>query len=559
MKLLVLFVYAIFAVLAFGKLPFTFFQQDEWAIFGNFLVWDKASLGIWDRLFVYEQDTHIIPFSNLVSYLQFKLFELNFSAYAIFSIVLHSINSFLVYYLADILTKNKKISFLAGFLFLISAIPHQAITWVATTVGTVGSTFFILLSLISFTYFLMEKKRHRYILLSLLFIIISLGFKETSLFLFLFFPMIWFLFTKEKELSLLVKVFSPFGIFGVFYMLLRLYFVLFGYKSTSPAEAVSQASLPVYLYRLFSVPLKFIAQSFIPVPFIVTSANNLVRLAYPQFLQDGVANPYIVESVASDIISYVIVLALLTVSLTLAFQLKKKKEIFLVRTIFICLIFILLGSLPFILIPGKAGYFSLLDGRHLYLTNIFASIFIVCVGYGLYTILPWKKLTVAGLTILFMYITYSNVMKIRTDLNQQMGTGFIRKKILNTIYTNYPSLPKNVVFYIEGDKSYYGLPVNEKIVPFQSGFGQTLLVWYNTHGNTFPACLFKEKYLYVLLSEGYKECEGRGFGYFRKIDTLSEAVATNKIPSENIIAFTYNSSTSTLTDITSRIRKDLQQ
>src|SRR3989338_10493172 len=111
-----LLIFAIFLVtilLVYGKLPFTFFQQDEWAIFANYIYWDTFGLDWLNRLFIYEQDTHIIPMSNLFSYLQFKLFGLNFAPYAWVGIVLHLVNSLLVVKLANLLGKNKMLGLIA--------------------------------------------------------------------------------------------------------------------------------------------------------------------------------------------------------------------------------------------------------------------------------------------------------------------------------------------------------------------------------------------------------------------------------------------------------------
>ena len=77
------------------------------------------------------------------------------------------------------------------------------------------------------------------------------------------------------------------------------------------------------------------------------------------------------------------------------------------------------------------------------------------------------------------------------------------------------------------------------------------------HGENFPACLFKEKFLYALLSEDYKFCQGRGLGYYRKFDKLLKALKENNLSKENVVAFYYNSEEKSLTDITVKIRSNL--
>jgi hypothetical protein len=155
-------------------------------------------------------------------------------------------------------------------------------------------------------------------------------------------------------------------------------------------------------------------------------------------------------------------------------------------------------------------------------------------------------------------MTY-HVLKIRRDIAYQVAVGELRASMLRTIIQNYPSLPSRVIFFVESDAPYYGLPYEEPIVPFQSGFGQTLLIWYNAHGIELPACLFERNYLYVLLSEDYKECQGQGFGYFRKRTTLNQAIRTYTIDANEVLAFRFTSSTNVFQDVTAEIREKIRR
>lgn len=552
--LFVLLFYAALSLATFWKLLFTFFQQDEWAIFGNFIVWDKANLNWFDRLFIYEQDTHIIPLSNLFSYIQYKIAGLNFTIYAVDSIVLHSINSFLVFKLSELMTKNKKISLLAGVLFLTNSITQQATTWVATTIGTSTSTLFILLSFLFFIKFLLEKNKWIHLLLSYIFFAVSLLFKETSIFCFLFFPILWFFYGKGNK-RLFVKIFSVLGVFGIGYVMFRVYFLLYGYTSTSAPSELSQPEILVYFYRLITSPLKFVTQSIIPTNYIINISSMILSLGYPFLSSGNIPNPYIVESVGSDIVSYFF--AFLILGISALFYIKHKDGKTLRELIPVSLLFIVLSSLPFILIPGKSGYFSLLDGRHLYLTSVFSSILLSILFFNIYSYFN-KKAAWVIVVIIAVFIGI-NMLKIRKDLNIQQANAYVRTYVLDSIIATYPHLPEKAIFYTESDKSYYGLPVEERILPFQSGLGQALLVWYNSHGEEFPACFFTAKYLYVLLAQDYKECEGRGFGYYRNFDLLKTAVKLNKLSAENVFAFRFNSNTNNLENITQETRNKINK
>lgn len=558
MSWLIIFVYALFAVLTFGKLPLTFFQQDEWAIFGNYIFWDKANLQWLQRLFIYEQTTHLIPLANLVSYLQFKLYGLNFFLYGVSAIVIHLINSYLVFYLAYLLVKKKILAFLAGFLFFVNSISHQGFTWIATTIGTAGSIFFILVALIFFTKYLSgDKNSSRYVILSMIALIISIFFKETSLFGLIFFPIFALLYGKEKRFSVWKKALPMIFISGFFYVLLRFYFFFISGINASVSSELSQPGFSVYLYRLFSSPIKFLAQSIVPQEYTLTIAKNLTQLAYPihpGFMEGRTPNPYIVESIASDVVSLFLSVLILFICFLFILYFHRVKQHLFANVIILALSFIVLSSFPFIFIPGKAGYFSLVDGRHLYLTETFTSILLIVLGWGVYSSFSKKFAVGFILVIIFLGLSFFHIKKIRNDMYIQIARAQIRKSILDRISASYPRLQKNAVFYVDSDTPFYGFAPGDNILPFQSGFGQTLLVWYNAKGENFPACLFENQFLYVQESQGYKECQGRGFGYFRKMNDLKDAINKNNLDTQNIIGFSYISSTNTLVDITDKVR-----
>lgn len=556
-----IFSYLFFAILTFGKLPFTFFLQDEWLIIGTYLRLDKADLDWLHRFFIYKQLTHLVPFAHLVSYAQFELFRLNFFLYGASAIIIHLINTILVYYLSSLLLKKRILSFIAGFLFLTSSISHQGFTWIATTIGTSFSTLFLLLSLIFFTKYITKTTyKIRYLILSAVFLAISILFKEISIFAFIFLPVFWFIY-KRNDLAKLKMILIMFVPLGVLYMSIRIINLIMINLTNSMESGFTQPGLGEYAFRIFALPLRFISQGILPQEIIIKVSSNWVNVVYPfyedsQNLKDLI--PHIAQSVGADIVSFFFAVLVIIISIIFILFYKKREQQY-AKTILLSLVFISLSSFPFILVPGKAGFNSLIDGRHLYTTEIFTSILLAILTYGVYLWLPKKKLALAVIFITVGSFIFFNVAKIRSELHKQVGIGFIRKSILNTITGLHPKLPERAVFYIESDKAYYGLAPEEKILPFQSGFGQTLLVWYESKGHDFPSCMYEGQYLYDLLSEGYRECEGRGFGYFRKMEQLKRAVKENKFPTQNINAFTYDSSSNSLTDITTMVRDEFKK
>jgi hypothetical protein len=258
-------------------------------------------------------------------------------------------------------------------------------------------------------------------------------------------------------------------------------------------------------------------------------------------------------------ITYIFTAIILLICLLFYKSAKNKKMAIEANIIVISVIFIALSSLPLIFIPGSPGYFSFFDGRYLYLTSIFKSILIADILLLIYQFFGKKK-TMLFLAIFFFvsFIVFNGVF-IRKSIGREISQGIVRQSILMQMQKTYPKLPEKVVFYTESDSSYYGLPIDEKIMPYFSGFGQTLLVWYEGHGQSFPACFFKDKYLYAIVEQGYRECGGRGYGYFRKFDSLKSAIRQYRIDPKNVFSFRYISNEERLEDISIQIRKELVQ
>lgn len=550
-------IYLFFAILVFGKLSSAFFQQDEWAIFGTFSYFDKTNLGWFERLFTYGQSTHTIPLSGLFSIFEHKLFGLNFSSYAYTSIAIHLINVGLVFYLAYLFFKKRLPAFIAGLLFLVDFIPSQAITWIATTSSTAGATLFTLLSLIFLTKFSLHKNENKFIMISFIFLFISLLFKESSIFMFLFAPLLWFVFDSKKSYKRVLYLLAGVFIVGALYVLPRLLLMLFNSGSVSVNDELTHPSLPVYIYRLITFPFKAITQSLIPDDVITYVAEKLILLGYPDFVHFGFPDPIVFQTIGSDIISYFFALIILTICLWFYRRAIAKNMLTQANIIIISLVFIALSATPLIFIPGKPGYYSFFDSRYLYMSSIFKAILLANIFVLIYSFFERKKIISIFLTLVFILFVVFNVLSIRIGIENEIIRGDVRKLILNQIQEKYPVVPAKVVFYTESDTAHYGLPREEKIMPFFSGFGQTLLVWYEGHGQNFPACFFQDKYLYAIIEQGYKECEGRGYGYFRKLDSLKEALRKYDIDPKSVISFRYTSGEDKLEDIGGEVRKEL--
>lgn len=558
--LLVFILLVILMEISFGNLPKTFFQQDEWQYFGAYVSALSSTNPFFNIVLPYQGGlTHFFPLGQLLFFIEFVLFGINFYQYAYVGLFLHLINALLVFILIKKIIEKKIIAFLTSTLFLTNSIAHQPVTWILAGLGTLPSTACILLSIIFFIDFL-KKNNNRLFKVSILLLFIALLFKEIALFLFLFYPLLWILFGRKKEMFAKTDI-KPFFILagtGLFYVLFRFVLIIYNISGIQPETTnQSSATLISYIYRFFTVPFKGLPQSFIPQGTLIKISDAVVRLTYPQFVAtDGVANPFISQSIVLDLVCYFLSAIILFISL-LIFLYFKKNEKAVGRGLLFGLFLIATSLFPFIFVAGKAGYYSIFEPRNLYVAMIGSSLAVSIFCYFLACLITENvsKRKVITILLVLPYLLLS-IITVRRDVSQLESIGQLRRSFLQEIQEKYPSLPIPVAFYVESDSPYYGMPEEEKILPVQSGFGRMLMIWYQARAK-YPSCLYADQYLYDLLSQGYKFCDNKGFGYFRQYDKLVNEVKESKIPINNIIGFFWSERTKDFTDITISLRKTL--
>jgi len=542
---------------AFFDVPKTFFQQDEWQYFGINIYSLSVSHPL--RTLVLPQAgelTHFFPLATLFFFFEYLLFKMKFPFYVYVNIILHVCNSAALYFFLRTITKKRNIAFWSALLFAVGSIAHQPVSWIAAGIGTLESTFLSLVSLSAFVSYI-EKKSQLKLFIVVVSFMLSLLFKEISLFLFFVYPMTWILYEVKKKKFFRDSAFVALTMVIFFYILLRLFFLVSAVRSSQPEIGdVSHATAPVYVYRLLMIPLKGFSQSLVPANILIHISDAVIHLAYPQFIaRDGAPNPHISQSIVFDLVTYGASVLGIAIAFWASWQLRKQKEFRLEKCIYWTMLFIFVSVVPFIFIPGKAGYFSIFEPRNLYLTSIGTSGMIVIGVYGIWKSLSKRPWFFYG--ILLMFALY-NMRIIRHDVKSQVTIGTLRKNFLISIQRTYPTLPNPVVFYTESDTSYYGLPQEEHILPVQSGFGRMLMVWYQQTGQ-FPGCLYESQFLHDLISEGYRYCDGRGFGYVRRYDTLVSVVFRNGIAVSHVIAYAWDSKVKKFTDITKETQVNLRK
>lgn len=546
-------------LIVYKDLPVTFFQQDEWLGLGNNIYYQSKGLtGVIESFFPRDPIQHFTPLAIAYSWVTFFAFGTNFAPYAWISILLHIINSLLLFHFVSRWLNNRKIAFIAGLFFGVNSIPNQAVTWVAAANSYEIPAALTILSLIFFHKFLKEEKNRRVsILLSFLMILVSLLFHENAIFLFIFYPIIFFLFTKSEWKKLFPAFSYAIIIFILAFILVRLPF-FFGFSNPlPPATNIDRPPIVVYPYRIISLSMKSFAASFFPQRTLIDISEVVVKLAYPQFIikPDNVPNPWIAQSIVFDLVSYLLTIIIVCVAfLWLNFVKDRKSR----QAAVWSLIFIPLSLIPYAFVLGKSGYASIFETRFLYFSSIGVSIFISLVVYSLILLFRMSKIkTIFLILCVGIYILF-HISQTRTQVDSLKKLFGQVKTLVLTVHSSYPDLSKDIIFYTQSDTAYFGMPLNEKMMPTLISFGKILMIWYQEK-EKFPGCMYADNYLVDLLTQAYKECEGRGFGYFRDYDKLLNAIKSNKIPSNNVISYSWTGQTESFIDITSLIRNRLKE
>jgi len=515
-----------------------YFQHDEWEGFAYYLSGRENLLTLF-KPYV----THYVPFAKLFYYLYFSVFGFNFFWHSLSSIAAHMLVVYLCYVLFIKLLKNKTLSFLSSLLFAIGASGHQATSWIGASINTHGSAIFGLLALIVLYKF-------NKVWLSIMFLIISLLFKETTIAFFIILPMMVYIFDKKKFIT------NWFGyikitLAGFLYFALRYSMLFFQRASIADQLVIETQSLSNIMGNMITFPVKIFSQSIIPTGQLLVLAKNISKVLPPTItgLYGTTAFDVFTEGTALQILNWLIFL-ICTLSLVYVTKISKNEPI--KKTAVFGFIFVVLNSFIYALSPGRSGNIPVVDSRNIYLPSIGTALFFVSVIY-----LLLKEKTVRTFLVISLFIVL-NIFWLEKELKFLAERGTERKEILYQIQNVYPTLPKKVIFYMVSDRSFYGLPESEAIFPFEINLGYIIMVLYQPTQRFPKEFIGRTDFLYgSMTKEGYIETGGRGFGYFRNWDLFIQAIKDNNLDEDSVIAFSYHFSDKSVEDITPQVRKEI--
>lgn len=517
-----------------------FFQHDEWRAFGFYLSEEKSLVSFLKPTF-----SHYTPLSELLYYLYFSVFKLNFFWYALFSLFAHLIVVSLAYILFSKIFKNKLMGFLAGLLFALGASGYQATSWIAADINTHGSVIFGLLALI-----ILFNSNFKKIWISMVFFIISLLFKEITIAFIVLLPFMAYIFDRQKFVKNRLNYLKV-GLLGGVYFLLRFLMIFSGRSNLEDRLVIESQSFSSITANIFTFPAKIFSQSLIPTSDLLYCAKKITKI-----LPSGLTGLYgttpfdvFVEKITLQAINWTIFILAIVILVILV---KRSKDKILTKVMIFGFLFTVINSFIYVLSPGRSGSIPVVDSRNIYLPSLGVAIFVVCAAY---LISKGKKTLILLIILPFIML---NFLGLEKELKAVVVQGVQRREILSKIKEDHPYLPPKVVFYMVSDTPFYGLPESEKIFPFETNLGRALLIWYLPSEMPLKPIVKQSEFLYGLTEGGYLEKDGRGFGYFRDMNQLEKTIKQYKLSTESVISYSYHGNSQLLEDTTVQTRKELE-
>lgn len=533
---------AIIILFTFWGLPRTFFQQDEWQTLGHYLSVEEGKTSLFQN---YNFLHFLLGEGRLLTRLiNFPLIKTAFNYYwiiSVFSILFHTINSILVFALAKKISKKDLLSFLAAVFFAVNGVSQQAVIWYSAAIVNLPSTTFILLSILSYLKFL--EKNKKFLFYSFFFLFISLCFKESGIFLIAFFPILHFLYTKKPAIRKTLRANLIFIIYGALVVFFRIGELFFASKKIGVFIQKGEAFKESILLHLILYPLTGLSQVFIPPLTLYSWTRTITKIQY-SYLVNSPLIGLISETITADLLS-ILLSGFLLLILFLLFR--KEKE---TKVILFALALVFTSFLPYAVLNRS---FSYLESRYYYIASVGGGIIFASIIIWFLKIKKSKVLGMVVLTLSIFYLFYQMTL-VQAEIKRQVNLGRERLAILNTIKREQPQLTSNKnIFYITSDQDFY---IENMKIPFQQGPGYTLMVWYNDSGK-IPAQFLKGEFLWGMIDQGYKEIDGKGFGYFWDLDKMAKAIADNNLSTDAVHAYFYDAKNKHLINNTEEIKQKI--
>lgn len=549
----------------------TYFAQDEWNGFGVVLFHAHQPILEWFNI---STSLHFFPFNILAWLGMFRLFQYNAEYYAVLAILLQAIAAYVAYRLAFLLSKSFPVAFLTGVLFLTNARSRTAFLHLGVFLNTLP---FFIFSILFFLYLSkiarksVFRVRDAFVLLALF--LTAVFFREEAVILIPLLSVFLFIYNKKSISRANIKFFTVFYFFTFCFLVYRV-----GLQVLNPgADSISSRSFfQTYLYNLSTFPYKLIVQNIIDGYYVVQLfVINTVSRIYPAALPFESINTALLD------FSFLVVFNIFAVLFFLITKNNKDKLFW--KNVLFCGILVVFNAgvlaaigRPMVRIEERYLYFSgfavlfIFSLLIVYLYKLKTKIFILDLVL---------KMSVLAIIIIILSTSYGT---IQNDLKTAQAQGLVRKKIIADITQLHPTIPKKTIFYVEcrstcTKNAEFGL-TNNIVLPFSSGPGWIILLQYAKDKEVAYEPFFRryngegivwfwqtgefkkvpvKEFLWDMGSQGYREINGYGFGYFTDKTLLQEALRKNNLSKEIVIGLEYDDKASIIRDVSKRIRVDL--
>ena len=199
---------------------------------------------------------------------------------------------------------------------------------------------------------------------------------------------------------------------------------------------------------------------------------------------------------------------------------------------------------------------SFLEARYYYTPAIFSGIWIrVLLSYWIRR--TFFRFALPACILVFGAIVFTNYTFIKAERDRLQAVSSERKNILMQFKILFPTLTRDkTVFFVTGNGSDY--LVSDLKVPFQSGFGNVLMIWYYNSGK-IPAKTLDNGFLYQLADQGYREIMGKGVGYYFNEGSLKTALKLGYFTIDDVYEAYYDIHTGKVIDLSMQLRKKLSE
>ena len=411
---------ALAAIIFFSFLELfnSYFIADEWFHFTYYLPLTRQPDGFFTAIIStvinsgpLSAGQHIVPLASAIYFLNTKFFGLNYIPYAFMTILLHDVNSFLVFlFVKSLLHQSSKdiknvFAILSAVFFAFASAPLHAVTGAAPFYGqNVLSVTFFLLCIISFKTAVNTGAR-KFIYASAIFIFLSLFTKETSVFLFLLLP---FMVTFEKRIFPLKFLAKLFVLCVIVYAIFRFLvpniyqgtgplidklvdvYILKEYTNTTPdtgtivsTDLSIHKNLPAEIaFRAITFPIKMAGTLFLPREVTLAVVQLITPIVYPLSAfgvsaEESGAVVGFVYGPGNGFVLYFVSIIILTSCIFLIINNVRKRKVYEGRAVATGLAIIVFSALPLVAISfsfPRWGYDTYFDSRFYYNPSVGAAI-----------------------------------------------------------------------------------------------------------------------------------------------------------------------------------------